>query len=172
MTSIQGCLDVLLAGFKNGFAGCPDFPYSMMFANLALLTPSLRGSLNPTLTLWFPLRSTKAGDTPNADTNSLVDLLGSFVSFPITELKLDFIFSNTISLSASRTLGTISSVLLPNLEIFIKSSSGIFILTLAIFCHHLFCYNLDIHISIFHIINAYFFISPIVTYNKHFRFNG
>src|SRR5690625_5782769 len=90
----------------------------MMFANLALLTPSLRGSLNPTLTLWFPLRSTKAGDTPNADTNSPVDLLGSFVSFPITELKLDFILSNTIAPPASRTLGTISSVLLPNLEIF------------------------------------------------------
>src|SRR5690625_427026 len=139
MASIHGCLDVLLAGFKNGFAGCPDCPYSMMFPNLALLTPSLRGSLNPTLTLWFPLRSTKAGDTPNADTNSPVDLLGSFVSFPITELKLDFILPNTTSPPASRTLGTISSVLLPNLDIFIKNSSGILILTLAICCHHLFC---------------------------------
>src|SRR5699024_6060704 len=139
MTSVQGCLDVLLAGFKNGFAGCPDFPYLMMFAILALLTPSLRGSLYLTLTFWFLLRSTKAFDTPNADTNSPVDLLVSFVSFPITELKLDFIFSNTTSPPASRTLGTISSVLLPNLEIFIKNSSGILILTLAICCHHLFC---------------------------------
>jgi hypothetical protein len=35
---MQGFLDADFAGLKNGFAGCPDLPYSITLAILALLS--------------------------------------------------------------------------------------------------------------------------------------
>ena len=51
IASIQGAREAVRAGFKNGFAGWPLFPYSSTLAIMALLRPSERGSAKPTFTL-------------------------------------------------------------------------------------------------------------------------
>nr|DAJ59364.1 MAG TPA: hypothetical protein [Caudoviricetes sp.] len=172
MAATAAALDALLAGFRKGLAGCPCLPYSMMLAILALLPPSERGSEKPILMLWFPLRSTFAGERPSAPSSSPEERDGYFVSFPITEDRAPRTFSSTTSPPASSTFSATGSKSLPNFEMRSRNSSGSLISTLANAAHHLFRQSLDIHPASFDILHGNN-VEPLVTlHDEVFRGDG
>ena len=123
---MHGFFDDVFAGFKNGLAGCPAFPYSMMLAIIALDFPSLLGSAKPTLILALPSLPTSTFDRPNDEASSPVD---SPLSTPS---RLDLTLSKTTSPPTLRTSSVIESILFPSLDNFFKRSSGILQIHLAI----------------------------------------
>ena len=132
MALIQAFLDADRAGFRNGFAGWPLLPYSRMVAILALLSPSERGSEKPTFMSKPPFLSCRAGEVPRERKSSPVLLESYFVPLPMTDCRLERTLSSTTSAPASSTFGMISSVLSASRDTFIRKSSGIFHVALAI----------------------------------------
>ena len=108
---MHSAFDADLAGFRNGFAGCPCLPYSRTLAILALLPPSERGSEKPILMSWLPSRFSLTGQIRPSDcTSSPVERESYFVPLPMTVARLLRTFARTTLPPASRTFSVTASV--------------------------------------------------------------